>query len=262
MLFIALPRDISSLLNASENKTEAVRSIQPSHFNVLEPDKQFVAGVDLQSNVAFHPDVVAAMDVILQSPRAVVVCNNDAVDSRLDTSAVADNVNLVPCIAVIRVPPFPSLGSVLWFCIGGLPHIGPEPHLCSPRLIVDETISPGARRIDVHLRSVQISGLIVVSAPDLDAAVARALAVGLNLGLEFEVAVLLLGEQPDVIVFTAGRCLGGDGAVHHLPIANLVLVLGAALDDPAVQALAVEEGGPAVSLVRLLGLLEPTTSTV
>jgi hypothetical protein len=46
------------------------------------------------------------------------------------------------------------------------------------------------------------------------------------------------------VVLAAGRRFGGDRAVHNLPVSNLVLVSRSALDDPAIQVLAVEQTGP------------------
>ena len=99
--------------------------------------------------------------------------------------------------------------------------------------------------MDIDLGAIEVPCNVIVAAANLDAAVARGLAVGLDLQLQLEVAIFLFRQQPDVVVLAAGRRFSGDRAVNDLPVSGLVLVFGPALDDPPVEVLAVEQARPA-----------------
>ena len=94
--------------------------------------------------------------------------------------------------------------------------------------------------MDVNLGAVEHACNVIVATANLDAAVARGRSVGLDLQLQFEVAIFLFRQQPDIVVLAAGRRLGRDRAVNDLPVSGLVLVFGPTFDGPPVEVCAVE----------------------
>lgn len=99
--------------------------------------------------------------------------------------------------------------------------------------------------MDIDLGAIEATCNVIVATANLDAAVARGLAVGLDLQLQLKVTIFVFRQQPNVVVLAAGRRFSGDRAVNDLPVAGLVLVLGPALDDPPIEVLAVEQTRPA-----------------
>lgn len=76
-----------------------------------------------------------------------------------------------------------------------------------------------------------------------DAAVAGGVAIGLEFEPEGKIAVLAVGDEPDVVVLGVGHRVGENGAGVDLP-EYLVLVDGPALDGPAGEVGAGEQRDP------------------
>ena len=111
---------------------------------------------------------------------------------------------------------FPYSGSGLWGPIEGIIAVQPDFETLKGITIIRQEETPGL-------------GSRIGEAPYLEP--------------EFEIAVLLVGEQPDVVVTGLSERVASDCAVLDAP-EGLGTVRGHGLDVPAVQSLAVEQGDP------------------
>ena len=131
--------------------------------------------------MALQANVMAPVGFIIHPSRSVAVSDGDAIHNCLDSCALADDLDIVPNVLIVGMKPFPALGSVFRLCVGWPPHIRPQPDLGFPRLVVNESTTPGTGRVDVHLGTIEPTGLVVVATANLNAAVTTARCVGLDL---------------------------------------------------------------------------------
>jgi hypothetical protein len=99
--------------------------------------------------------------------------------------------------------------------------------------------------MNVDLGAVEPIGGVIVSAANLDAAIAGRRAVRLDPQSQFEISVFFFRQKPDVVVFAIRR-FGGNRSINRLPIRRPIPVFGATLDGPAIKTLAIEETRPYV----------------
>lgn len=80
--------------------------------------------------------------------------------------------------------------------------------------------------------TIEPEGRLIITAANLDSAVAFGIGEGLNFHLQFEIFVFTCAHQPDVVMVTAlGRC-SRESSVFHRPV-FFVLVLGLTFDFPS-----------------------------
>lgn len=106
-------------------------SLELPYRNILEPNEQPLARMDLQPDGALHSHIVLSMRFIIEPTCPLVVGDGHTVDDRPDAGPPAEDLDIVPHVLFIGMGPFPALGGVLGPGIGRVCDIGFAPLVSS-----------------------------------------------------------------------------------------------------------------------------------
>jgi hypothetical protein len=117
----------------------------------------------------------------------------------------------------------------------------PFPHTSG--LVIDQSNPVRAGWMNVDLGSVHPELLVVIAASNLDSAIAGAVFGALELQLQMEISIYLVGHKPDVVVLLLVDGVGNDAAILDSKEA-LLCVLGFAFQGPTREVFPFKEGLP------------------